>query len=349
MEWLKSCLKRSSIIVKIYECIVLKIRKIKRILKGVMIDRPRSKHSYGEKNKDKTFFVMKTCVGAGIYSNILLNLPLMEYAMKKGYIPVFDFQNSYNAMFQDEDKRGKENAWEYYYKQPGNVSLEEVYQSKRVILCSRDAYPIKIPNWNEMFPANDRDLQYWHKFIVDNIHLQKSLEKRIEKATNELFAGKEKILGVGVRAGYRALGILKSAAINGHPKVPTCEEMIQIVEQKMNQWGYGYIFLSVDDREYQQKFVKYFGDKCICLERHLKHYFEKDIPVSATENRDLFRCEYKDITIREEMEEYITEIYLLSACDGLCSCIGGGAQFAYFLNGGKYEHLDVYNEGDIIL
>lgn len=349
---MKEFLKKSKCLVRLYEAIMLMIYKLKAILKRkyyLLNKKPKSVHYYGQKNKDRIFFVIPSDKNCGLYSNILESLVCVEHALKRGYIPVFDYKNNFAPMIQDEDKSGLENAWEYYYEQPMKVSLEEVYQSKNVVFFNDEEFLMRRPDWREMFPASNRDLQKWHKVIVDNFRLQKPLKERVEREAARLFDGKREILGVGVRAGFRASHILKKALIEGHPIIPTCEEMIQIVEKKMQEWNYEFLFLSCDDREYQQKFLKYFGDKCIVLERHLKHYFENDIPMCTEENLDWYLREYQGISKREEVAEYLVEVYLLSKCDSLYSCIGGGAQFAYFLNGGKYKHLGVYNEGLIHL
>lgn len=48
----------------------------------------------------------------------------IAYADKKGYIPVVDMKNYPNTyLFSDEV--GRVNAWEYYFEQPGGMSLEE--------------------------------------------------------------------------------------------------------------------------------------------------------------------------------------------------------------------------------
>lgn len=279
MKQLKEWLKRSRIIVKIYECVALKVKAVKRKFVMVFINRPKARHSYGEKNKDKTFFVIPASERSGLYSNISLTLPVMQYAIRRGYVPVVDCKSIFCGMIQDLDKKGLENAWEYYYEQPGQVSIEEVFQSKKVIHYSREAYDIKKPAWFKQIPVSDQDMQYWHRFIVNNLHLQKPIAERIEQAAEKLFAGKKKVLGVSVRAAFCAMYLLKSSLIEGHPRVPDCEDMIKIVENKMKEWGYEYIFLHIDDREYQQKFADYFGDKCLFWERHLDHWFVNDVPV----------------------------------------------------------------------
>lgn len=340
MKKIKEFIKKSKFIVKIYEVVVgtLKI-KLRRFT-------VKTRFSYGNKNKDKTFFVIPVLPRCGLYSSILLSLLPVRYALQRGYRPVFDYKNTFNPLVQDEDKKGLENAWEYYYEQPCGVSLDEVYQSKRVIKYHRWVHKTPLYNWHDMFPTSDEELQYWHRFIIENFRLQRTLQKQIEKDVERLFPPNGKILGVGVRAGFRAMELAKDSIINGHPKTPSCEGMIQIVEQKMQEYGCEYIFLSCDDREYRQKFEHYYGEKCIAIDRHLRHYFCNDCPV---ENVEDVLIEIKNCSIREVQEEYIKETYLLSQCTSLYSCNGGGAVFSYFLNGGKYEYVDVYNEGYIHL
>lgn len=348
MKWLKEWLKRSAFIVKVYECIALKVKAVKHKFIMIFINRPKAKHSYGEKNKDKTFFLIPASYKSGLYSNALLVLPVMQYAIRRGYVPVLDFKTTFVAMMQDSDKKGLENAWEYYYEQPGKVSIEEVFQSKKVIHYSKEAYDIKRPSYFTKFPAPYRELLYWNKFIAENLHLQKSIAEHIEQTAAKLFAGKKKILGVGMRAFFRALYCSKEFSIEGHPAVPDCEEMIQIIETKMKEWGSEYIFLSVDDREYQQNIVNYFGDKCLFIERHLHHLFVNNIPLPLHDSKywDQIHCELQGVPTREYTEEYITEVYLLSRCDSLYSCRNGGSIFACLLNGGKYEHVEMYDEGE---
>lgn len=72
---------------------------------------------------------------------------------------------------------------------------------------------------------------------------------------------------------------------NNHPKIAPCEKYIEIVEQKMKEWGgYDSIFLAIDDREYLEKFKRHFGEKCLWVNRRLKHFFKDDKPLDEKEN-----------------------------------------------------------------
>ena len=61
------------------------------------------------------------------------------------------------------------------------------------------------------------------------------------------------------------------------------------------------------------------------------------------------QVELENISIRQQQNDYIKEVHLLAQCDSLYCCIGGGYQFAFILNGGKYKHFESYNEGLIHL
>lgn len=341
MQSIKELFKESKFIVKMYELAVESLKRLRIQFRKMTV---KKKFSYGNKNRDKTFFVIPVLPNCGLYSSILLSAPIVEYALEKGFYPVFDYKNYFNPLLQDEEQKGLGNAWEYYYEQPCGVSLEEVYQSKNVIKYHELIHKTPIYHWNRMVPTSDDQLQYWHRFIVDNFRLQQELRKQVEEIKEQYFPKEGKILGVGIRAGFRAWEMLKKPVVEGHPKVPSCEEMITLVEAKMRDWGCEYLFIHSDDREYREKFENYFGERCIAIERHLWHYFENDVPIETTEE---MMIECKDFTIREQQEEYIKEIYLLGECTSLYTCRGGGAVFSYFLNGGKYEYAETYDEGYI--
>ncbi len=352
MSRIKSLFKKIPVIVTIYEFIFgrlhrasiavsVECRRIKKYLTN------KTHFCYGEKNKDKTFFVI-TCSTKemGVYSTILYVISFIEYALKKNYIPIIDLQRDYMPLWQNEDRKGLENPWEYYYEQPfSQYTLEEVYQSKHVIVLIDGVFKVKRPNWNIMFPIDDKaELMRWNKIIASYVRINKKLRERVEAERKRVFREREnqKVLGVGIRAGLRAGMMRNEALFDKHPKQPTCEEWISIVENKMIEWECDCLYLSCDDREYLNKFIEHFKDQCCYVERNLMHYFKDDKPIMDANER---KIECVEETEQEKTEIYITEVILLSECDSLCSCIGSGAQFAYLLNGGKYEHIEVYNKG----
>ena len=51
------------------------------------------KIKFGNKNKNKTFFVIKRSPGGGFFSNLLFVLDNLYYCEKKNYIPIIDMEN----------------------------------------------------------------------------------------------------------------------------------------------------------------------------------------------------------------------------------------------------------------
>lgn len=344
---IKEILKKIPIVVAIYESLVKMSYEIVTKIKESDIYRRHTSICNGKKNGEKKFFLitsMLTGSQCGLYSTILVVASAyIDFAIKKGWIPVIDLRVLNMPMLQDEDKFGTENPWEYYYKQPVvDISLEEVYQSK----CVLDAWywrkKVKILKWVTMFPTDEKTLQYWNNIITSYIRLNDDLEERIALERDRIFKSDNKVLGVGVRAGLRAGAMRSEELYNGHPKQPTCEELMDIVEEKMRLWGCDCIFLSCDDREYFNKFLLRWGEKCYYVERERMRYFEDDEPILDEKKRLI---EFENSTVREKNEKYIIETYLLAECNCCYSCHGGATTFAYFLNNGKYEHVEVYDGG----
>lgn len=223
---MKDLLKKSKFIVQVYEYCAIKFRRFKRVFQKDCIT------TYGEKNRQKKFYLIYSeNVYAGLYSTIFSILPQIEYARRKKYIPVVDLKHYYLPMMQDEIKKGEENSWEYYYKQPGGITLDEVYQSKNVISMLKLGYEIIVPDWKKMMPANKRVLKYWNNMILQNIVPNDIVQKKINETRQKLFSGKDKILGVGIRAEFRSGMMRKDAVFNNHPKVSSCEDYLDIVEK----------------------------------------------------------------------------------------------------------------------
>lgn len=299
---------------------------------------------YGNLNPQKKYFVIKTLGDkCGIFSLIFTILPSLDYSEKRKAIPVVDFHDTYMSMIQNEDTAYQDNSWTYYFEQPvEQISLDEVYQSQNVILDLPDQYAptTRLPNnWYDIKVLYDKKYDKWGKLIRKYIKLQPELQNRVDQLYTKLFPRDKKVLGIGIRAGYRYLFLCKHDIILNHPLVPTCEDFIKEIEKVMKKWNYSKIFLSVDDWEYREKIVNYFGKQAIYMDRELRHYFKDDKPVEGsrvTEN-------IKDI--RKTTEEYIVETYLLSRCNGLFSSLNTTSEFAFLLNGGKYEHCEFYDQG----
>ena len=111
------------------------------------------KVSFGDKNPDKVFYVLRPYYFLERnelvmnVSNLLFhyyrNLQHLAYGVEKGWIPVVDWEN-YGPFAHGEDfpVNGSKNCWEYYWEQPSEYTLSEVYQSKNVVLSVQNTRDI---------------------------------------------------------------------------------------------------------------------------------------------------------------------------------------------------------------
>ena len=93
-------------------------------------------HSFGIKNKNKKFYVIRRSPGAGFFSNLTYVLGHLQIAKKYKFTPVIDMEN-YPTIYNEKNIKNKTyNSWEYYFKKVSKYKLDEVYKSKNVIITS---------------------------------------------------------------------------------------------------------------------------------------------------------------------------------------------------------------------
>lgn len=311
------------------------------------------KCSYGDRNKGYKFRVLcnkdRQANKQGLLSTVFGVLPYMIEARRFGYIPAIDLcRNSRRqGLLQEKELAKKENAWEYYFTQPNRkISLEEVRQSRYVEEQVKSYGANSYYYIGDSVPKDMAQIQYLRESVRQNIHLQRDIKHRVIKEKQRLFSKSDKILGVGIRAEYRA-GIMNNRRIfNRHPFVGSCKDYIRDIEKKLKAWNYDSFFLTIDDRSYLEAIKKYFGESCIYMERPRMHYFQdalNDIPRPMDGSALM---EFEGLTVRNRNEDYLVELYLLAQCDSLCASRGTGHNFAYLLNNDKYNHVEFWDLGE---
>ena len=95
---------------------------------------------FGNKNKNKFFYVIRRSPGAGFFSNLTHILYHLKIADKYKFIPVVDMKNFLTIYNEDKSILKTRNAWLYYFEQTSKYSLNEVYSSNKVIISSNVLY-----------------------------------------------------------------------------------------------------------------------------------------------------------------------------------------------------------------
>lgn len=334
----------------IYEDITVKKIKpsiaLKRVyLFFVMCVKGRQRRvSYGEKNPDKTFFVirpyyyMKENELATSMSHLLFhyyrNLEHLSYALENHYIPVVDWEN-YGPFAHSESTpiNGTVNCWEYYWKQPSNYTLAEVYESKNVILSMQNSHEYGyIPKAKFLSPYEKygKDLMDKCPKYADYFRFNDITEQYIDKWEATIFPKDKKILGVSVRG--VSYGGRK---IPNHPIQPTILELLDEIKSKVNEWTIDYIFIACESEGVVNAVKSKFGDRVLVLPR-LR--YKKD---SSKEYNPL----YENGKRYQSNLDYVTEMALLSRCNCLLAGMSSGVRAALIWNNNKYEHFHIVEKG----
>ena len=243
----------------------------------------------GNLNPDKIFYVIQRYPGYGIFSNLTFVINHMKIALDMGFIPIVDMQN-YSTIYNENKKiYNTFNSWEYYYEQLSPYSLEDVYNSKNIILTDNKFYSELDFSYN----INEKKelIEIFHKFIkVKKIKL-----KLINYLKNKLFKD-HKILGVHFRGtGYKL-------ARNPYPA--TINQMINIITKILKEENYDKIFLMTEDQTNFEKLVEYFGDKIIYLNTTVRGRTNQEVYDNYSRDRHRYKLG----------RDVLVETYLLSSC-----------------------------------
>ncbi len=343
MAQIKDFIKKSAMAIKLYEFIFSPVHAVHSRNKI----RRESFHHYGNNNKNKVFLVIWNESGSvvGPFSFILFKLGVLKYADDHHMIPVMDMLNHYVPMMQPEEKKGIENAWDYYFEQPvAEYSLEDVYSSSRVYLYKKGAFDIPRYDTGLNLLNSPKDLAKWgyifNKYIRPNSYLCERIESEYSR-----FEGK-KVLGVAYRA-FMDWGLRTAdKSVNHHSKVPGLSELIEIIQNKLDSWKCERVFFVTEDRYCHDKISQIFGDKCITVKRPLYNYFSEGTPILDS---DYINKELNGYSVIQRNIDYMTEIFLLSKCDSFYATVEGGSICASIINGGRFTNAQYYDEGDIVI
>lgn len=300
------------------------------------------KKSFGKFNPDKIFYVIRSIdyknkFYIGPVNNLLANyfyvLSHLRYAQINGWIPIIDMLNYpvYNSL--PYPVNGTMNAWEYFWQQPNKYSLDEVYQSKNVILSKQ--------NWFSQYDMGYEPSHYEDSELIKNffqlaatVPLNSKVENIINQKSKEMLKNKKNILGIAFRFGGHSKKHF--AKTIGHPVQPDIDEMIKLAKIYLDKWGMQYIFLTSDTEEAAQEFKKIFKDKLIILKRER---FSELLKKGETNNL------YSQENLYKTSLNYLTEMTLLSRCDCLIGSINSGLRYAVIQNNCKYKNVKILNYG----
>lgn len=301
--------------------------------------------TFGALNPDKVFYVIRSIDDKnrfyiGPQNHLLANyfyvLSHLRYAQINGWIPIIDMLNYpvYNSL--PYPVNGTANAWEYFWQQPSQYTLEEVYQSKNVILSKQ--------NWYKQYDMGYEILNYLDKSTI-NFYWQIAQAVQLNDITKAFIncekekiwrvnSEKDKILGICFRFGGHSLRHYNYG--QGHPIQPDEDYIIKIAREKIKKYGINKIFIASDTNEAIEIFKNEFGDRLIFVDRI--RYSEK---IKNVSENPLYRINQ----ILKTSKYYLLEMELLAICDFLIGSINSGFRYAVIKNNNNYKDIEILNCG----
>lgn len=174
------------------------IYTLSRFLYTVFIhpERLLKRKSYGSKNSERTILLIRPVSEDGIQGLMSLFVQAarwIQYAKEHNYVCFVDYK-TYKTQYYD----GVNNAWDFFFQQPDDLSYEEVYNSKEVILSG---ITLKKTTDDTLFREHvfkDKDiLKKSHAIIHNYISITNEVQSLIEKENRILHV--EECVGVYIR------------------------------------------------------------------------------------------------------------------------------------------------------
>jgi hypothetical protein len=212
--------------------------------------------TFGNKNPNIFFYIIRRSPGAGFFSNLNFVIHNLLICDQLKMVPVIDMEN-YITLYNCKTKiNGSHNVWDYYFEPVSKFTLKDVYKSKNVIICdnrtSKKGFSQSTFENNFKYFNGFHNLNSQHKKIVKKyIRFNKSIVIKSENFTKKHFV-KNKILGVC----FRGSDQLKSAY---QPYPPTEKQLLHATNYLLKKYNFNKIYLCTEDSNFLEFFKKKFG------------------------------------------------------------------------------------------
>lgn len=285
--------------------------------------------SFGKKNGDRLFYVIRCPQeNMGLFALVNYVVSHIFIAEKLNAEPVVDWKYYPNKYISSDDTIGKQNEWEYYFKQCTDISLDDVYRSKNVILSSGIS---DIGSKREILDDEllSRGREVYQKYIVLSEYCQKRLNEEISKLSIQ----NKRVLGVKCRGTDFA-----NASPQFHAKCPGFKQTVDIIDEKEAEWGsFDLIYLATEDQKILEAMIQKYGQRlCYSKSERFSNTGEQWLS-------DIYDKENKR-NKREDMVDYLVTTYVLASCDSLIAPIVGGTLGALRISKG-YKHKFIFELG----
>lgn len=285
--------------------------------------------SFGQMNSDRVIYVIKPDYQDGVEGLLSLlykQVLYIDFAKRKGYVPFVDWKN-YKTQYYD----GENNAWEFFFKQPSEITEAEVYKSQKVYLSG---WTFKTIDPEGLFEAevftDKRIREKSSEMLCEHIDFSDEVLSIVNKEATSLNISE--CIGVYIRGTDYVK--LKPSGEYVQPSVDQMKCKIHEFENKYN----APIFLVTEDGDIFDNLKKEFGDiiRIVSFDTFIRNYEGKDVLSKS----DVLE---KDKKLRGQ--KYLAKMILLAKCKYFVGSMTQGSKFSYILNNGNYSDEYVFDLG----
>lgn len=287
---------------------------------------------------ERTFYIItgaRTTTGLGAL--ILRELYHILYAIKCGYIPLVDLKHYKNQYFKDK-REYKDNAWEYFFKQPLNLGLDDIKDEDEVIIAENVLCPLVLPfELHPLFyPKNlvqDFKTKKIKNELTEFLIFNDETKLYLEKKANEAFNGANDVLGVLLRGTDYTKRQTYEEFIQ-----PETKKVIKDIKKLLAEGKFKKVYLATEDKFIYEEFKKEFGE--LLIENRQYMY-------STNYDSEKYLSEIKVDRKNHNYNlalEYLASLYILSKCKGFLGGMAGGTRIAYLLSE-NWQYLKIYDLG----
>lgn len=296
-----------------------------------IMNRFETHYKLGDMTKSKYLMIKRESSSPlGLFAYYISNLSWIEYALRFNMTPVIDMQNFPTAFHQNGEVK-KINTWEYFFKQPLGISVEEALDSGKARYVWRDV-PEFHPNESLDFLLDEDLAKYYRKIANRYVRFQDNV---LEQLNNE----RETILGI--KGKHRIVGVLARGTDYvtlkpyAHPVQPNVNQLIEKINKYREKYDCDKVYVATEDAQILDRFKSVYGEDLL---------YTNQKRIYDTKEYLNYNAEFTERSPFERGIEHLKSIYLLAGCNGMIAGRTSGTVGA-LLMADHYEFLYVFSLG----
>ena len=236
---------------------------------------------YGDDNPDKNlYYIEMGDKNNGFFAEYHKLLKFLYYADRFRFTPVVKYTGDF-LYSEDHKVNGSDNPFEYYFLQPGGVSVDSLKISRNVFLA--EYVHTQIP---EIKDSKDNDYEVSPEYIDimggiagKYIRLNDTVRETVDRASETM--------GVNCRTvGVHYRGTDYKREMADHPRFSAINEYIASVSGLLEKDCYDKVFLATDSAEALEEFRKEFKDMVVYCKDSIRSDSDVSVAFSESERED---------------------------------------------------------------